>query len=77
MTVQVTTMFPVTKLSELNLEWRVIAFRPNGDGEWRWYLDPIETRAVKSMISDRTIISAHRRDRDGTRLLAKVRNKNR
>lgn len=75
MTVQVTTMFPVTKLSELGREWRVIAFRPNGDGEWRWYLDPLETRSARTMIADRTIISAQRRDRDGTRLLAKVRGK--
>lgn len=75
MTVQVTTMFPVTRLSDLTQEWRVIAFRPNGDGEWRWYLDPLETRSAKTMIADRTLISAQRRDRDGTRLLAKVRGK--
>lgn len=72
---QVTTMTPVSLLADLKHEWRVIAFRPNNLGEWRWYITPLEREAYTSMVQNKIIISAHRRDRDGTRLLAKVRGK--
>lgn len=73
MVTQVSTLMPVASLSELKEEWRVLAFRPNGHGEWRWYVKLPERGVLQKMISDNIVICAHRRDGDGTRMLAKVK----
>lgn len=75
MVTQVSTLVPTKSLSALGHEWRVLAFRPNGQGEWRWYITPLERDTLQKMITDKTIITAHRRDGDGTRLLGKVKGK--
>lgn len=73
MTEQVTTMLPVTSLPQLGLEWRVLAFRPNNSGVWNWNINSLEVQVYQKMVSDGLIVAAHRRDADGTRLLAKVK----
>ncbi len=75
MTTQVSTLLPVRELSDLKQEWRVLAFRPNGSGSWQWYLSPTEIKVLDTLRRDGMLVSAHRRDGDGTRLLAKVRGK--
>lgn len=75
MTTQVSTLQPVKQLLDLTHEWRVVAFRPRGDGAWDWHLDRLEVLAFKKMVDDGLIVSAHRRDGDGTRLLAKLKGK--
>ena len=75
MTTQVATLLPVRSLSDLQQEWRVLAFRPNGSGAWVWHLPPDDVRLLATMRREELLISAHRRDADGTRLLAKVRSR--
>jgi hypothetical protein len=71
---QVTTMWPVSKLTDLSpSEWRVLAFRANGLGVWHWYIDPSEMHVLNAMRKDDVLVSAHRRDGDGTRLLGKLK----
>lgn len=75
MVTQVSTLIPTKSLTTLGHEWRVLAFRPNGHGDWRWYIAPNEREVLQKMVEDKTITTAHRRDGDGTRLLGKVRGK--
>jgi len=70
---QVSTFMPARQISDLTREWRVLAFRPNGSGAWQWNLPLEEVRVLATMRSDGLIVSAHRRDGDGTRLLAKLK----
>ncbi len=70
---KVTAMASIGSLLDLKHEWRVIAFRPNNEGEWRWNIDPVEVRTFREMVDAGNIVSVHRRDPDGTRLLAHVR----
>jgi hypothetical protein len=70
---QVSTFTPIRQLSDLTQEWGVLAFRPNGSGAWLWHLPPEDVRLLATMRSDALIVSAHRRDGDGTRLLAKLK----
>ena len=73
---QVSTMWPASKLTDLGAhEWRVLAFRPNGSGKWEWNITPLEVRVLDTMRKDGMIVSAHRRDGDGTRLLAKLKDR--
>ena len=73
---QVTTMWPVSQLTDLSpSEWRVLAFRPNGSGVWHWYIDPSERHVLSAMGKNEVLGSAHRRDGDGTRLLAKLKDR--
>jgi hypothetical protein len=73
---QVTTMWPVSKLTDLSpSEWRVLAFRANGSGVWHWYIDPSEMHVLSAMRKDEVLVSAHRRDGDGTRLLGKLKDR--
>ena len=71
-TTQVTTLWPVSSLTELRHEWRILAFRPNGSGAWQWSIGPDDVRALQPLVRDGSLITAHRRDGDGTRLVAKV-----
>lgn len=67
-------MLPAFQLTDLGShEWRVLAFRPNGSGAWVWNITPVEVRVLGTMRNDGLIVSAHRRDGDGTRLLAKLK----
>lgn len=75
MTQQVSTLMPVRSLADLKYEWGIMAFRPNGHGEWRWYLQPDEIRTYTTMVSEGFVVSAHRRDGDGTRIVAKLKGK--
>ena len=71
-TVQVNTLQSVSSLTELGHDWRILAFRPNGSGAWQWAIEPSDARALQGLVKDGTIITAHRRDGDGTRIVAKV-----
>jgi hypothetical protein len=64
---------PIGSLLDLKHEWKVIAFRKNGEGDWHWNIEPMEVRTFKDMVTSGHIVSVHRRDADGTRMLAKVR----
>jgi hypothetical protein len=75
MTTKITTTLPIGSLLDLQYEWKVIAFRDNGEGEWRWNIEPMEVRTFKQMVEEGHIVSVHRRDSDGTRLLARLRSK--
>jgi len=75
MTTQISTLWPVGGLSDLNYEWKVLAFRPNGHGEWRWYIKGTELHVLASMKSDGLVVTTQRRDGDGTRLLGKMSGK--
>jgi hypothetical protein len=70
---RITAVMPVGSLLDLKYEWRVIAFRPNNEGEWRWNIEPTEIRTFREMVDAGNIVSVHRRDSDGTRLLAQLR----
>lgn len=69
---QVSTLLPVSALTQLGHDWRILAFRPNGAGAWQWHIEPADVRALQGLVKDGTIITAHRRDGDGTRIVAKV-----
>ncbi len=71
-TTQVSTLWPVSSLTELKHEWRVLAFRPNGSGAWHWNIGPDAVRAHQQLVREGSLITAHRRDGDVTRLVAKV-----
>ena len=73
MSSKVNTILPVGSLLDLKQEWKVVAFRKNGEGDWHWSIDPSEIRTFRDMIDAGNIISVHRRDSDGTRMLAKVK----
>lgn len=73
MTTQICTLLPVSNLSDLKHEWRVMAFRPNGSGFWDWNINLLDVSSFHSMLRDGLIVSVQRRDPDGTRLLAKVK----
>lgn len=75
MTTQVSTLQPVKQLLLLTHEWRVIAFRPRDDGTWQWNIDRLEVPTYKKMVEEGVIVSVHRRDADGTRLLVKLKGK--
>lgn len=72
MTTQVSTMQGISSLTELKSEWRVLAFRPNGAGAWQWHINGFDIAALQPLVRDGSVITAHRRDGDGTRLVAKV-----
>lgn len=71
-TKQVSTLVPVSSLTELGHEWRILAFRPNGAGSWQWTIGPDDIRTLQPLVREGTLITAHRRDGDGTRIVAKV-----
>lgn len=69
---RITTRETINAIDQITHEWRVVAFRPNGDGTWDWYVNPIEARVVRDMSSAGELICTQRRDEDGTRLLVKL-----
>lgn len=69
---RITTMETINAIDQISHEWRVVAFRPNGDGAWDWNINPIEARVVRDMTSGGELICTQRRDADGTRLLVKL-----
>jgi len=73
MSAQVATVLPIGSLLDLKHDWKVIAFRKNGEGNWHWNIDPMEVRTFKDMVDCGHIISVHRRDEDGTRIIARLR----
>jgi len=72
---RITVVMPVASLLDLKYEWRVIAFRPTAEGDWRWNIEPAEIRTFREMVDAGNIVSVHRRDPDGTRLLARLRSR--
>jgi hypothetical protein len=73
MSSKVNTILPIGSLLDLKHEWKVVAFRKNGEADWHWNIDRAEVRSFKDMVTSGHIVSVHRRDADGTRMLAKVR----
>lgn len=69
---RISTRETINAIDQITHEWRVVAFRPNGDGTWDWYINPIEARVVRDMSSADELICTQRRDEDGTRLLVKL-----
>lgn len=69
---RITTMETISAIDQITHEWRVVAFRPNGDGSWEWNVNPIEARVVRDMTSAGELLCTQRRDEDGTRLLVKL-----
>ena len=69
---RVTTMETINAIEQITHEWRVVAFRPNGEGSWEWNVNPIEARVIRDMTVGDELICTQRRDADGTRLLVKL-----
>lgn len=59
-------------MADLCQEWRVVAFRPNRSGTWYWELKRDEQMMLRDAVSGGEVVTVHRRDEDGTRLLAKM-----
>lgn len=59
-------------ITDLGQEWRVVAFRPNRSGTWFWHLKRDDQLILRDAVSGGDIVTVHRRDEDGTRLLAKM-----
>lgn len=59
-------------MGDLCQEWRVVAFRPNRSGTWYWELKRDEQMMLRDAVSNGEVVTVHRRDADGTRLLAKM-----
>jgi hypothetical protein len=70
---KINTIIPVDNLLDLKHEWKVVAFRRNGEGNWHWNIGLMEIGSFKEKITSGHIVSVHRRDADGTRMLAKLR----
>lgn len=69
---QISATETASKIEEINHEWRIVAFRQNGDGNWQWNITPIEARVLREMVADGAMICTQRRDHDGTRLFCKL-----
>lgn len=70
---KITTTVPLDQLTDLGGDWRVVAFRPNGVGGWRWHISTEEARVFQNSVKDGIVSSVQRRDPDGTRLLARLK----
>lgn len=63
----------VTSTTKLNGEWKVVARRPAGQGDWEWTIPRAEVMPLKGAVEEKRVAMVQRRDKTETVLLAKLK----
>lgn len=63
----------VSSITKLKGDWKIVARRPAGNGDWEWTIPRAEVMPLKMAVENKGIAMVQRRDKTETVLLAKLK----